>query len=57
MNELERIQRKIEQQKSLIATIEANMYKIPEQSRNNQMILLQLIKGQLTNLEQITSNL
>lgn len=50
MNERERIQRKIEQQKSLIATIEANMGQIPNENRNSQMIMLQLIKDQLTNL-------
>lgn len=56
MNEQERIQRKIEQNKSLIATIEANMFKVTEENRNSQMVMLQLEKNQLAILEQIAAN-
>ena len=56
MNEQERIQAKIEEQKSLVATIEANMGQIPNENRNSQMLMLQLIKDQLTNFEQAAAN-
>ncbi len=52
MDDTERIYKRIERYKELIAKIESGIEEVPEQGKNGQMVALQLLKSELVNLQQ-----